>query len=141
MKRIIFPGHNGRPCEARYGVHFEDHQGDSIAHIVVVQGERERPGMNLLDQDESRDNVLNRILESELKGVRLDYIRVHILQDFSKTLMGVDLATGAGRIKRSPRRRREAANLVHWWKAPAGKRTPLLHPRYWIPPIMRFCYL
>jgi hypothetical protein len=48
------------------------------AHILVHQGQHDL-GTSLTVDDQSRDNVLNRLLTRELEGVRLEFIRFSYL--------------------------------------------------------------
>ncbi|QEY63347.1 hypothetical protein FXN65_15280 [Metapseudomonas lalkuanensis] len=91
MKQIVFPGHDRQPCEALYGLYFEPTTAYHNVHVVVVQtasGQSNRMGTSLFNTDDGRDNVLNRIIEAELNGVRLDFIRFHVILDFAAVPTG-----------------------------------------------------
>lgn len=81
MKQIIFPGNYLQPCEAQYEIIFED-GGDSFtrnAHIVVVQSSGGNSGTSLINTDEGRDNILNRILSHDLNGVRVEFVTFSLI--------------------------------------------------------------
>ena len=91
MQRIIFPGNHRQPCEARYGIFFDDIDGlFKGAHIVVVQSSA-TGGSSLWNTDEGRDAVLNRILAQDLAGVRVEYVRFSVILDGSTGQHGVHL--------------------------------------------------
>uniref|UniRef100_UPI0032E8A036 hypothetical protein n=2 Tax=Pseudomonas aeruginosa TaxID=287 RepID=UPI0032E8A036 len=46
---------------------------------------------SLYNTDEGRNIVLNRILENDLRGIRLDYINFYVILDLSTTLEGMKL--------------------------------------------------
>lgn len=83
MKTILFPSNHRLPAEAAYGVVLEDDSANPLAHIVVWQTAGMLRGSSLLNTDEGRNNVLNRILETELAGVRTEFVRftVAILEE------------------------------------------------------------
>ncbi|HEX7646443.1 MAG TPA: hypothetical protein VF450_03420 [Noviherbaspirillum sp.] len=72
VREIIFPGNDGQPCVAQYGIAF-DRESIARAEIVVVQSHEMR-GTSLWNTDEGRNNVLNRILSHDLQGVRVEFI-------------------------------------------------------------------
>lgn len=78
MKNTFFPGFDGTPCPVQYNI-------ISISKLpleAVIIVRQTVFGTSLLLADEGRDNLLNRILSDELKGVRLDFIRfVVIIKD------------------------------------------------------------
>lgn len=78
LKRIYYPGNDRQPCQARYKIVFRQDEKKFFrcAYIVVFQDQaKDGPFTSLWNSDAARDNVLNRILENELAGVRLEYIR------------------------------------------------------------------
>lgn len=79
VRQIIFPGVDGQPCVASYGIAF---RRELIAHaeIVVVQNHEMR-GTSLWNTDVGRNNVLNRILANDLAGVRLEFVRFTTIFD------------------------------------------------------------
>lgn len=80
MKQIIFPGNFLQPCEAQYEIIFDE--GDSYtrnAHIVVVQSSGGNSGTSLINTDEGRDNILNRILSHDLNGVRVEFVTFSLI--------------------------------------------------------------
>jgi hypothetical protein len=80
MREIHFPGNHKQPCRARYHVVLDQQISDTFphAHILVHQGQHDF-GTALTVDDQSRDNVLNRLLTRELEGVRLEFIRFSYL--------------------------------------------------------------
>lgn len=90
MKQIIFPGHHRQPSEVFYSVFMDSTSFGYNAHIVVVQSSKNgaQYGTFLSNSDEGRDNVLNRIIQQELKGIRLDYIRFSVIFEHSDSING-----------------------------------------------------
>jgi hypothetical protein len=68
MKTMYYAGGAGVPFQGVYGL-FIDHS-PPIQRVVIVIG-----GLGLFNSDSGRDAVLNRILDTELRGVRLDFVR------------------------------------------------------------------
>lgn len=92
MQSIIFPGNTRQPCQARYGVLHIKESGTRIAQIVVVQSDKDaHMGTSLWNTDEGRNLVLNRILETDLQGVRIEYIRFATVIHSSGVLHAIDL--------------------------------------------------
>lgn len=90
MKQIIFPGHHRQPCQAFYSVFMDSTSFGYNAHIVVVQTTKgdAKAGTFLSNTDEGRDNILNRIIETELQGIRIDYIKFTVIFDFESSING-----------------------------------------------------
>lgn len=90
MKQIFFPGFNGQACEAWYGIAIESKESISRANIVVVQSNSMEMGTSLWNTDDGRDSVLNRILNQDLKGVRIEFITLTIVLDLNNSLQGME---------------------------------------------------
>jgi hypothetical protein len=89
MKQIIFPGNFNQPSVAQYGIFFE--KGDSYtrkAHIVVVQTFGGDSGTSLINSDEGRSNILTRILDQDLNGVRTDFVAFSLIYIASESRHG-----------------------------------------------------
>lgn len=78
MQNIIFPGNDKQPCLATYGIFLEDGLAVRNAHIVVVQAYKDG-GSSLINNEECRDALLNRILSQELTGVRVEFVRFSVI--------------------------------------------------------------
>ena len=79
VRQIIFPGVDGQPCVASYGIAFR-RELIAQAEIVVVQN-HEMSGTSLWNTDAGRNNVLNRILANDLAGVRIEFVRFTAIFD------------------------------------------------------------
>ena len=79
MKTIYYPGNMGQVSCADYGVAIENDGAISKAHIVFYQDKRHAPSTSLINTDKGRDIALNRVLENDLKGVRIDLIRFTVI--------------------------------------------------------------
>lgn len=66
----------GNPTTGQYGIAIDDRGRDPIAVIVVR-------GFGLWNWDEQRDELLNRILSTELSGLHFEAIRFVVLADES----------------------------------------------------------
>ncbi|HBP6366191.1 hypothetical protein ACVSK9_19795 [Pseudomonas aeruginosa] len=93
LKNIYFPGVSSAPSSAQYGIFLSPEKSFPVANIVVVQSDRQNDymGTSLYNTDEGRNIVLNRILENDLRGIRLDYINFYVILDLSTTLEGMKL--------------------------------------------------
>lgn len=105
MKAICFPGFHKIPSRVEYGVLIDHDEVMPVAHIVVVQGGA-GSGTSLINTDEGRDNLLNRILSADLAGIRLDLIRftvIYVGKDCcSGTSFGIHLDVGDYCAKGNP---------------------------------------
>ena len=87
MKKIFYPGNDLQPCEAEYSIvrrrNGDGHDyGFRHAHIVIVQelSPGKFPGTSLMNtSDKILSDILNRIMESELKGIRAEFIEFDII--------------------------------------------------------------
>lgn len=68
-KRIVHTSEDGNPYWGHYGIAIKDSQ---TAEIVVQ-------ATMLLINDSNRDEILNLIIDNELRGVRMDFIRYTII--------------------------------------------------------------
>ena len=78
MQKIFFPGNMRQACEAWYGVILSDTATDCTASVLVVQTDKVNPGAmgtSLWNTGEGLNNVLNRILSTDLVGVRTEFVR------------------------------------------------------------------
>jgi len=92
MTRIIYPGFDGQPCQADCIIVINNEEGIPKATIIAYQDDRHVPYTSLVNTDTGRNLVLNRVLESELQGVRIDLIQfVVVIGDYlGKELHGFD---------------------------------------------------
>lgn len=95
MKRIFYPGgHENHVCRAEYEV-IINHDGPvPIADIVVINSQRMQSSASVLDTQEGRDIILNKILADELKGVRVEFVRFFVMVEgerISNRMLGMEL--------------------------------------------------
>lgn len=91
MKQIFYPGIDRQPCQAQYAIiRLDDGKGFQTAHIVVAQDIHSRPGTFIgnLD-DEEINNILNGILDTELRGIRTEFIEFDLIS-YTKGAEGYD---------------------------------------------------
>ena len=83
MQKIIYPGHNHQPCEAEYGISVDRHAADHPRADIVVVDSRESTlrHTSLVHHQPSRDALLNKILRTDLVGVRIDRVRFFVIPD------------------------------------------------------------
>jgi len=82
MQMIVYPGNASQPCQAEYGIAITRDLSTTRADIVVIDSaEAGRHYTPLLDTDLGRDIVLNKILSTDLQGVRLDRARFFVITD------------------------------------------------------------
>ena len=79
MQTIFYPGYDRQPYQAFYGI--ANHRDRKMADIVLINSPRLGPATSLLNTQEGRDGVLNRILANELPGVSPQYVRFFVLID------------------------------------------------------------
>ena len=76
------PGERNRPCQAEYGIAITRDLSGARADIVVIDlAEAGLQHTPLLDAQTSRDLVLNKILSTDLRGIRLDLTRFFVIVD------------------------------------------------------------
>mgnify|MGYP003382642227 CR=1 FL=1 len=78
MQQVFFPGHAGQPCLGEYTIVLDRSETFSRAEIVLVS-RAAHGGESFWNSDLGRNTVLNRILASDLEGVRLEWIRLFVL--------------------------------------------------------------
>ncbi|MGE8099487.1 hypothetical protein [Pseudomonas fluorescens] len=91
MKQIIYAGNDSQPFVAEYAVVMDDSGWTQHADIVVVQSSQKGLGTSLYNTDRGRDNVLNRILTTDLPDVRIQYISFNIVLDLADHMEGLRL--------------------------------------------------
>lgn len=75
MRNIYFPGNSSQPCKAQYGIALDRASAITHATIVVHQGPAHMPATSILNSSTGLDTILNRVLENDLRGVRVELIR------------------------------------------------------------------
>ena len=84
MRPIFYARNRRQPCRAEYGiVMFRNRLELAQAWIVVVWRRSALSGTSLYNAYDGVDSILNRILSAELEGVRLDCIRMFLVQDYT----------------------------------------------------------
>lgn len=87
MQQVLHPGSAGQPCIGEYSVAL-DHS-DTFTHADIVLVSRQAyGGASFYNADLGRDVVLNRILANDLKGVRLEWIRLFLLIEKTAPIEG-----------------------------------------------------
>lgn len=100
-RNVVFATHNGMPGIAKYGIQVMEEGGDRLIGIHIRQVE-DSPDFH--EDAGVRDGVLNRVLELELKGISVRYIRL-VVSSLQKTMeyefaaysftMSADTASGS----------------------------------------------
>lgn len=80
MQEIFYPGHANQPCIGEYGIALDNSDAFTRADIVLVSRQA-HGGASFYNSGFGRDAVLNRILANDLKGIRLDWIRLFVLTE------------------------------------------------------------
>jgi hypothetical protein len=75
MKDIFFPGNSRQPCKAQYGVVLSKDRSIPQATIVVHQGPQHMPATAILNSEYGRETILNTVLETDLRGIRVEFVR------------------------------------------------------------------
>lgn len=82
MQMIVYPGAANQPCQAEYGVSItRDHAGARADIVVIDSGEAGPSHTALFDASIGRDLVLNKILSTDLKDIRIDLVRFFVIVD------------------------------------------------------------
>jgi hypothetical protein len=81
MQTIFYPGHQGEPCRAEYGIIVSRDRDTARADIVVVNSRRVGWDIPLWNSARARDSVLNQILRNDLLGIRVDLVRFFSVLD------------------------------------------------------------
>lgn len=87
MQQVFYPGHAGQPCLGEYAIALDRSDTFSRADIVLLS-RAAHGGESFWNSDLGRDTVLNRILATDLEGVRLDWIRLFVLVEKTAPLPG-----------------------------------------------------
>jgi hypothetical protein len=91
MNKIFYAGIDGQPCFAEYQILIDDSDWIQKASIVVVQSTEKGVWTSLHNTDTGRDNILNRILNQELSGIRTEFISFNIIIDTPDRIEGLRL--------------------------------------------------
>ncbi|WP_054086397.1 hypothetical protein [Pseudomonas syringae] len=94
VKEVFFPGNDRQPCLARYGIKIDPDHGIARAEIVVIQTNREgypAMGTSLYNTEDGRNIILNKILETDLRGVRVEFVSFYVILDLEHRLEGLKL--------------------------------------------------
>lgn len=73
FSKLVYPDESGRPCSAQYRIAFADTQ-DRLAVIHIrhtIQADQSPASSSIV-----RDQILNRILDDDLKGVPVNFVRL-----------------------------------------------------------------
>jgi hypothetical protein len=82
MQMIVYPGDANQPCQAEYGIAITRDPSTTRADIIVIDSREAGPNHTpLIDTDLGRDVMLNKILSTDLQGVRLDLMRFFVIVD------------------------------------------------------------
>jgi hypothetical protein len=85
MQHVLYPGHAGQPSAGEYAIALDHSDTFPRADIVLVS--RLVPGgASFYTAGFGRDAVVNRILANELKGIRLEWIRLFLLVEKTANL-------------------------------------------------------
>ena len=79
MQLIIYPGAANQPCQAEYGISITDDPSGARADIVVIDAGEAAAHMALVDASHGLDLVLNKILATDLQGIRIDLVRFFVI--------------------------------------------------------------
>lgn len=76
MQALFYPGSDRQPCKLQYGICMAPKEGAGAVRSVIVYLRAESSAnTSLMNSDEARNHVINRILENDLRGIRLEWIR------------------------------------------------------------------
>lgn len=81
MSKIFFPGNDRQACEAWYGIAIDRDCSIARANIVVVQSSDMDMGTSLWNTEAGRNNLLTRILDHDLNGVRVEFVKFFVALD------------------------------------------------------------
>jgi len=87
MQQVLYPGHAGQPCVGEYGIALDRSDTFTRADIALVNRQA-HGGASFYNSGFGRDAVLNRILAIDLKGVRLEWIRLFVLVEKTAPVPG-----------------------------------------------------
>lgn len=86
MQQVLYPGHAGEPCVDEYAIVLDRTGIITRADIVLVS--RLAHCASFHSSGFGRDIELNRILASDLQGVRLEWVRLFLLTEKSTSMHG-----------------------------------------------------
>jgi hypothetical protein len=82
MQRIVYPGAVNQPCQAEYGISITRDDSGARADIVVIDSREAGPHHTpLIHTPLGRDLLLNKVLSTDLQGIRLDLMRFFVIVD------------------------------------------------------------
>jgi hypothetical protein len=87
MRQVFYPGQAGQPCVGEYAIVLDRSGVLPSADIVLVSRLSHR-GPSFQDSNTGRDLVLNRILANDLKGIRLEWLRLFMLVEHTASAPG-----------------------------------------------------
>lgn len=90
MQTIFYPGNVNQPCRAEFDIVIDNRGVFPQADIVVVNSNQWGGQTWLVNNDQSRDFLLNNILANNLRGVSISFIR------FCLIMHAGDLASATG---------------------------------------------
>jgi hypothetical protein len=88
MQKVFYPGHAGQPCIGEYAIVLDQSGVLPSADIVLVSRQSHR-GPSFQDSNTGRNLVLNRILTSDLRGIRLEWLRLFLLVERTASAPGL----------------------------------------------------
>jgi len=98
MQQVFYPGHAGQPFVGEYAIVIDKSDMFSRADVVLVS--RSAHGESgFYSAALCRDAVLNRILENDLSGIRLQWIRLFVLAEKSASASSLSRRFAAVEIK------------------------------------------
>ena len=80
MQQVFYPGHARQPCLGEYTIVLDHSEALARADIVLVSRAAHR-GPSFWNSELGRNTVLNRIVATDLAGIRLEWIRLFVLHE------------------------------------------------------------
>jgi hypothetical protein len=79
MKTIHYPGNFGQRCQAKYAIAADTSEAAGFAGrtTILFVADEHNPGGTVPNFDETADYLLNKVLDQELVGCRLEFIDVY----------------------------------------------------------------
>lgn len=84
MKTMFYPGAHGMTGQAFVGIAVRHEGMIARTDIIVINSSRLGPATSLVNTDAGRDILLNKILATDLQGVRTEFVRFFVLYDGGK---------------------------------------------------------
>lgn len=75
---MIFPNEDGVPCMGSYALHLARFGEERLVVLHFLQSD---PAADLMNDAKCRDRLLNRILETDVKGVAMRHIRLIVRKE------------------------------------------------------------